>query len=78
VDLSGGDRQVERRYARLAGLPVLRLPRYPGSATSWQNRYFPAATAFVVELPWGRPPSAPTATRLARALLRLMPAAGRR
>ena len=28
-----------------------RLPRYPGSATSWQDHAFPGTTAFVVELP---------------------------
>jgi N-acetylmuramoyl-L-alanine amidase len=54
VDLSGGDPAVVRRYARIVGLPVHQLIRYPGSATTWQNRYFPDATAFVVELPAGR------------------------
>jgi hypothetical protein len=54
VDLSGGDPAVVRRYARLVGLPVRQLVRYPGTATSWQNRFFPGSTAFVVELPAGR------------------------
>lgn len=30
VDESGGDVRVERRYARLAGLPLRRLARHPG------------------------------------------------
>jgi protein MpaA len=51
VDLSGGNRAIERRYAALVGLRTTRLPRYPGSATSWQNHAFPGSTAFVVELP---------------------------
>jgi protein MpaA len=51
VDESGGDLRVERRYARLAGLPLRRLTRYPGSAAGWQNHRLPASTAFVVELP---------------------------
>jgi protein MpaA len=54
VDESGGSAQVERRFARLAGLPLERLPRYPGSAAGWQNHRLGRSTAFVVELP-GRP-----------------------
>jgi protein MpaA len=53
VDLSGGDANVERRYARLVGMRTAALPRYPGSATSWQNHAFPGTTAFVVELAAG-------------------------
>ena len=53
VSLSGSDPALVRRYARLVGLPVRQLGRYPGSATGWQNRYFPRSTAFVVELPTG-------------------------
>jgi len=71
VDLSGGDARVERRYARLAGLPVERLERYPGSATGWQNHRFRGATAFVVELRAGPPPPPAEVTRLARAVLAL-------
>jgi murein peptide amidase A len=51
VDESGGDVGVERRYARLAGLPLQRLTRYPGSAASSQNHRLAGSTAFVVELP---------------------------
>jgi protein MpaA len=53
VDESGGSLLVERRFARRVGLPLARLPRYRGSATTWQDHRFPAATAFVVELPPG-------------------------
>ncbi len=53
VDLSGGRAAIERRYARLVGLPPRRLTRYPGSVASWQNHRFPGTTAFVVELPAG-------------------------
>ncbi len=52
VDTPPGNPFVARRYSRLSSLPMVRLPgRYPGSATRWQNHTYPAATAFVVELP---------------------------
>lgn len=51
VDRSGGNPEVERRFAELAGLPLGSIPRPPGSASSWQNRVLPGSTAFVVELP---------------------------
>jgi len=51
VDRSGGDAALERRYAQLAGLPLVGLRRYPGSATTWQNHTMHGSTAFVVELP---------------------------
>jgi protein MpaA len=51
VDRSGGDPLVERRFSQLVGLPLVRLKRYPGSASSWQNHALPGNTAFVVELP---------------------------
>jgi protein MpaA len=54
VDRSGGRVAVERTFARLAGLPLARLPRYPGSVTGWENHRFLGSTAFVVELPAGR------------------------
>jgi protein MpaA len=53
VDTSGGDKAPEARYAHLVGLPLVRLTRYPGSATTWQDHRFPRAAAFVVELPPG-------------------------
>jgi len=57
VDESGGDQAIERRFARLAKLPLRRLTRYPGSAAGWQDDRLPGTTAFVVELPPGRPSS---------------------
>lgn len=52
VDRPPGDPFVARRYSRLSGLPLVRLPgRYPGSASRWQNHTMPRSTAFVVELP---------------------------
>jgi protein MpaA len=53
VDESGGSLTLERSFASLVGLPLRRLPRYPGGATDWQNHRFPGTTAFVVELPPG-------------------------
>src|SRR5438874_2353429 len=55
VDESGGSLAVERRFARVARLPLRRLTRYPGSAASWQDARLPRTTAFVVELPPGTP-----------------------
>ena len=54
VDDSGGDPGIEGAYARAVGLPFRCLPRYPGSATTWQNHVMPRSTSFVVELPAGR------------------------
>ncbi len=54
VDRSGGDVRLQRRYARLVGLPLVRLGRFHGTASSWQNHTHPGTTAFVVELPAGR------------------------
>jgi hypothetical protein len=62
------DGAVIRDYARLTGLPVRTLPRYRGTATSWQNRTFPGTSAFVVELAAGRLSPA-DARRHARAVL---------
>ena len=54
VDRSGGDRALERLYARAARLPYKQVPPLPGTATSWQNYTFRGDSAFVVELPAGR------------------------
>ena len=51
VDESGGSLAVERRFAQLIDEPLRRLPRYQGSAASWQNQQLPESSAFVVELP---------------------------
>jgi len=76
VDRSGGSVAVERSYARMVDLPLVRLPRYPGSATRWENHVMPGATAFVVELPGGRPSPA-AVERYSDAILRLVdPASG--
>ena len=53
VDESGGSLALEREFAKLVGLPLRRLPRFPGGATDWQNARLPGTTAFVVELPPG-------------------------
>jgi protein MpaA len=69
VDGSKKSPPLERRFARLAGLPLkqLRGP-YPGTATSWERHLIPGAVAFVVELPRGAP-GAVKANRYARAVL---------
>ena len=68
VDDSEGNRRIERRFARLVGLPLRPLAVYPGSATSWENHVFRGTSAFVVELPSGRLDSRAIA-RYARAVL---------
>ena len=51
VDQSGGSVLVERRFAKILGLPLRQLQRYNGSAASWENTAYRGTTAFVVELP---------------------------
>jgi murein peptide amidase A len=68
VYASGGDPAVERRFARVSGLPYRRLPALPGSAIDWQNHRLPATTAFAAELPAG-PASARAVARYVRAVL---------
>ncbi len=68
----GADLAVVRAYARRARLPLRTLPRYRGTAVSWQNHAHPGSSAFVVELPAGRLDASGVA-RHARAVL----AAGR-
>jgi protein MpaA len=67
VVLTSGNLALQRRFARLAGLRVGRLPNYPGTATGWSNARLPGTTAFVVELPAGRL-SPRAVARLARAV----------
>jgi N-acetylmuramoyl-L-alanine amidase len=55
---STGDPALERLYSRRSGLPRERLPRYRGTAVSWQNTSFRGDTSFVVELPGGSLPAA--------------------
>ncbi len=70
VDSSSGSTAIEARFARRVALPLRRLIRYPGSATTWQAHRFPKSTAFVVELPPGTL-SANAARAYARAVLAL-------
>lgn len=68
VDDSQGSRRLERTFGRLVGLPLRRLPDYPGSITNWESHRFPNSTAFVTELPGGRLTRA-RALRYAHAIL---------
>lgn len=72
VDESGGNLNLERRFAALTGMRLVHLTREPGSVVGWENRQIPAGTAFVVELPAGSV-SATAAARFAHAII----AAGR-
>ena len=74
VDTSSGDVALERRFASLAGLPVGNLPRYGGSAVTWESHLFPGTTPFVVELPAGTLPAA-RVRRTVRAILAVAAAA---
>ena len=67
VVLTAGNLGLQRRFARLAGQRTGRLPSYPGTATGWSNAHLPGTTAFVVELPAGRPGPGAVA-RFARAV----------
>jgi murein peptide amidase A len=69
---SGGDRRIEKVFARVSRLPYRPRSELAGSAISWQNNTFRGTTAFAVELPAGRPSPAAVA-RYVRAVL----AAGR-
>jgi murein peptide amidase A len=72
VDASDGRLDIERSLSRFAGLPLRRLPRYPGSAVGWENHAITGSSAFVVELAAG-PLSARRATAVARAIAALSP-----
>ena len=50
---SGGDRRIEKAFARVSGLPYHPMPQLAGSAISWQNNTLPGTTAFAAELPAG-------------------------
>jgi murein peptide amidase A len=54
VRARGADPALQRGYSRRTGLPVRSLPRYHGTAVSWENRVVGGGSAFVVELPAGR------------------------
>jgi hypothetical protein len=68
VDDSSGNRTLEKRFADVAGLPVRPLPRYGGSAVTWESSRFPGTSPFVVELPAGAL-SVAAVHRLVRAVL---------
>jgi protein MpaA len=68
---SGGDRRVERAFARVSRLPYHPLPPLGGSAIDWQNHALPGTTAFAAELPAGNP----TAAEVARYVRAVMAAA---
>jgi protein MpaA len=65
---SGGDRRIEKAFARVSGLPYRPLPSLAGSAISWQNAALSRTTAFAAELPAGQPGPAAVA-RYVRAVL---------
>jgi len=65
---SGGDRRIEKVFARVSRLPYHPMPQLAGSAIAWQNNMLRGTTAFAAELPAGQP--APAAiTRYVRAVL---------
>ncbi len=65
---SGGDRRIEKVFARVSGLPYHPMPQLAGSAIAWQNNMLRGTTAFAAELPAGKPTAAAVA-RYARAIL---------
>jgi protein MpaA len=58
---SGGDRHLEKAFARVSGLPYHPMPQLAGSAITWQNNALRGTTAFAAELPAG--PASPGAVR---------------
>ena len=72
---SGGDRRVEKAFARASGLPYHPLPPLGGSAIDWQNHALPGTTAFAAELPAGEASAAQVA-RYVHAVLAAGRAAG--
>jgi protein MpaA len=63
-------RDIQARYARLVGLPLVRLDPLPGTATRWQNHRLKKGVAFVVELRAGAL-SRKAAKRHARAVVKV-------
>jgi murein peptide amidase A len=51
---SGGERRIEKAFARFCGLPYHPMPQLAGSAIS-QNNTLHGTTAFAAELPAGQP-----------------------
>jgi len=65
---SGGDRRIDKVFARVSGLPYRPLPPLDGSAIDWQNHALRGTTAFAAELPAGQPTERQVA-RYVRAVL---------
>jgi len=65
---SGGDRRIEKAFARVSGLRYHPMPQLAGSAISWQNNSLHGTTAFAAELPAGQPSTTQIA-RYVRAVL---------
>ncbi len=65
---SGGDRRIEKVFARVSGLPYHPMPQLAGSTVTWQNNTLRGTTAFAAELPAGQPAPAMVA-RYVRAVL---------
>jgi protein MpaA len=65
---SGGNRRIEKAFARVSGLAYHPMPQLAGSAISWQNNTLHGTTAFAAELPAGEPGPARVA-RYVRAVL---------
>jgi len=65
---SGGERRIEKVFARVSGLPYHPMPQLAGSAISWQNNTLPGTTAFAAELAAGQPTTSQVA-RYMRAVL---------
>jgi murein peptide amidase A len=65
---SGGDRRIEKAFARVSGLPYHPMPQLSGSSVTWQNNTLMGTTAFAAELPAGIP-DAGAVKRYVRAVL---------
>jgi len=65
---SGGNRRIEKVFARVSGLPYHPMPPLAGSAIDWQNTILRGTTAFAAELPAGLPSPA-NVKRYTRAVL---------
>jgi protein MpaA len=55
---AGGNRRIERTFARVSGLPYHPMPPLAGTSVSWQNHTLYGTTAFAAELPAGEPTTA--------------------
>lgn len=76
----GRSRAAARRFVSLLGgvLPYASVPWPAGSASNWQNRAFPGAASFVVELPPGPSRDMRPYVRALRRLLQSLASSPRR